>query len=110
MVVSGSPKRWDRWHIIPQLAVYTTYILPSGGVYGTYHLIGEPETTIDSEYKLPHIRPRTASTPTPWKSSVSTDCKQTFHIFSSFTANGSLSYSIHVLATQNIYIYLRLVY
>ncbi len=26
MVVSGSPKRWDRWHIIPQLAVYTTYI------------------------------------------------------------------------------------
>ena len=26
MVVFGSPKRWDRWHIIPQLAVYTTYI------------------------------------------------------------------------------------
>ena len=30
MVVSGSPKRWDRWHIIPQLAgmsyhLYTTY-------------------------------------------------------------------------------------
>ena len=30
MVVSGSPKRWDRWHIIPQLAgkiplTYTTY-------------------------------------------------------------------------------------
>ena len=22
----GSPKRWDRWHIIPQLAVCTTYI------------------------------------------------------------------------------------
>ena len=27
-----------RWHIIPQLAVYTTYILPSGGLYATYHL------------------------------------------------------------------------
>ena len=26
IVVSGSPKRWDRWYIIPQLAVYTTYI------------------------------------------------------------------------------------
>ena len=31
MVVSGSPKRWDQWHIIPQLAgkipliLYTTY-------------------------------------------------------------------------------------
>ena len=32
---------------IPQLAVYTTYILPSGGLYATYHLLGEPETTID---------------------------------------------------------------
>ena len=36
-----------RWHITPQLAVYTTYILPSGGLYATYHLLGEPETTID---------------------------------------------------------------
>ncbi len=26
MVVLGFRKRWDRWHIIPQLAVYTTYI------------------------------------------------------------------------------------
>ena len=26
---------------------YTTYILPSGGLYATYHLLGEPETTID---------------------------------------------------------------
>ena len=26
MVVFGSRKRWDRWHIIPQPAVYTTYI------------------------------------------------------------------------------------
>ncbi len=27
--------------------LYTTYILPSGGLYATYHLSGEPETTID---------------------------------------------------------------
>ena len=26
------PLKGGRWHIIPQLAVYTTYILPSGGV------------------------------------------------------------------------------
>ena len=25
----------------------TTYILPSGGLHATYHLLGEPETTID---------------------------------------------------------------
>ena len=43
MVVSGSPKRWAWWHIIPQLAVYTTYI----------PLIGEPETTIDFVVKTP---------------------------------------------------------
>ena len=43
------PLKGGRWHIIPQLlAVYTTYILPSGGLYATYHLLGEPETTIDS--------------------------------------------------------------
>ena len=43
MVVSVFfPKTWDRWHIIPQLAVYTTYILPSGGLYNPYHLLGEP--------------------------------------------------------------------
>ena len=34
-----------------QLAVYTTYILPSGGLYATYHLLGEPETTIDLNKK-----------------------------------------------------------
>ena len=28
--------------------LYTTYILPSGGLYATYHLLGEPETTIAS--------------------------------------------------------------
>ena len=44
------PLKGGRWHIVPQLAVYTTYttyILPSGGLYATYHLLGEPETTID---------------------------------------------------------------
>ena len=48
------PLKGGRWHIIPQLAVYTiyiplytTYILPSGGLYATHHLLGELETTID---------------------------------------------------------------
>ena len=46
MVVSG------RWNIIPQLAVYTTYIPLIvlafwGGKNATYHLLWEPETTID---------------------------------------------------------------
>ena len=42
------PVKGGRWHIIPQFAVYTTYILPSGGLYyATYHLLREPETTID---------------------------------------------------------------
>ena len=27
--------------------LYTTYTLPSGGLYATYHLLGEPETTIE---------------------------------------------------------------
>ena len=27
--------------------LYTTYILPSGGLYATYHLLGEPEATIE---------------------------------------------------------------
>ena len=42
------PLKGGRWHIIPQLAVYTTYILPSGGLYTTYHLLREPETTIEN--------------------------------------------------------------
>ena len=45
MAVSGSPGGRD--YIIPQLAVYTTYILPIGGLYNPYHLLGEPETAID---------------------------------------------------------------
>ena len=46
------PLKGGRWHIIPQLAVYTTYnlyttyILASGGLYATYHLLREPETSI----------------------------------------------------------------
>ena len=28
--------------------VYKWYILPIGGLYATYHLLGEPETTIDN--------------------------------------------------------------
>ena len=52
VAVSGSPKRWDRWHSPSpnwqeKYHLYTTYILPSGGLYATYHLLGEPETTID---------------------------------------------------------------
>ena len=27
--------------------LYTTWILPSGGLYATYHLLREPETTFD---------------------------------------------------------------
>ena len=37
-----------RYHIIPQLAVYTTYILPIGWLYGTYHLLREPGNSIDT--------------------------------------------------------------
>ena len=32
--------------------LYTTYILPSGGLYATYHLLGEPEPTIESWEKV----------------------------------------------------------
>ena len=52
MVVSGSPKKGGIGGIVhPPIGsiyhLYTTYILPSGGLYATYHLLGEPETTID---------------------------------------------------------------
>ena len=33
--------------------LYTTYILPSGGLYATYHLLGEPETTIEVLERVP---------------------------------------------------------
>ena len=32
--------------------LYTTYILPSGGLYATYHLLREPDTTIDQWMRL----------------------------------------------------------
>ena len=46
------PSIGGRYHIIPQLAVYTTYIpltyiLPIGWFYITYHLWREPETAIE---------------------------------------------------------------
>ena len=31
----------------PHSTIVMWYILPSGGLYATYHLLGEPETTID---------------------------------------------------------------
>ena len=37
-----------RWHIIPRLAVYTTYILPSGRVICYLPPFREPETTIEN--------------------------------------------------------------
>ena len=41
--------------------LYTTYILPSGGLYAIYHLLGEPETTIDikqpTNYSYDHFQP-----------------------------------------------------
>ena len=45
------PIKGGRWrHIIPQLAVfyhlYTT-LVPSRGLYATYHPLREPETTIE---------------------------------------------------------------
>ena len=57
MVVSGSPKRWDRWHSPSPFvgSKNTTYIplivLAFWGVKNaTYHLLGEPETTIDNSH------------------------------------------------------------
>ena len=34
--------------------VYKWYILPIGGLYATYHLLGEPETTIDYRLDAPN--------------------------------------------------------
>ena len=41
------PLMGGRWYIIPQLAIYKWYILPIGWLYGTYHLLREPETAIE---------------------------------------------------------------
>ena len=32
--------------------LYTTYILPSGGLYATYHPLQEPEKSIDNIFQL----------------------------------------------------------
>ena len=51
MVVSGSLNRWDRYHIITQLAIYTTYIPLIYCQLGDYmvpttYLIGNQETPL----------------------------------------------------------------
>ena len=50
------PVKGDRWYIIPELAVYTTYIPLIYGLLGCYMLhttfLGEPETTIDLVGKI----------------------------------------------------------
>ncbi len=54
------PVKGGRWHIIPQLAVYTlytTYILPPGGLYATYHLLREPESTFEANVLKKRILP-----------------------------------------------------
>ena len=39
----------NQWlFLVPQKAIYKWYILPIGGLYATYHLLGEPETTIET--------------------------------------------------------------
>ena len=43
-----------RCHKITQLAIYRWYILPIGWLYGTYHLLGEPENSIDLIEIRPH--------------------------------------------------------
>ena len=77
--------------------VYKWYMLPIGGLYATYHLLGEPETTIDtlSENSInvePHVMqnmsylivaPKLALTivlipSLGWE--VSTDCKVSYDI------------------------------
>ena len=35
--------------------VYKWYILPIGGLYATYHLLGEPETTLEFPLHSPHF-------------------------------------------------------
>ena len=65
------PLLGGRYHIIPQLAVYTTYILPIGWLYITYHLLREPETAIDVRFGVKRY-PRTYSkTTTLQKGAVS---------------------------------------
>jgi len=68
IAVSGSLNRWDRWYIIPQLAVYTTYILPIGWLYTTYHLLREPGNSIDPLFRsAASSKMSTALNPKSWK-------------------------------------------
>ena len=60
-----------RWHIIHQLVVYTTYILPSGGLYATYHLLREPETTIE-KITLPETNIAPENRPSQKETSIPT--------------------------------------
>ena len=58
MAVSGSPERWEGLYNPPIGSIYhlyTTYILPSGGLYIPYHLLGEPETAIERTIKGQNI-------------------------------------------------------
>ena len=48
---SPSPNWQEKYHL------YTTYILPSGGLYATYHPLQEPEKSIEM------IRPSTFDLP-----------------------------------------------
>ncbi len=48
MVVEMVPLKGGIGSILtPQKVIYKWYILPIGGLYATYHLLGEPETTTD---------------------------------------------------------------
>ncbi len=42
------PVKGGRDYITPYKAIYKWYILPIGGLYATYHLLGEPEKSIES--------------------------------------------------------------
>ncbi len=79
------PLKGGRWHIIPHLAVYTTYILPSGGLYNPYHLLGEQETTIEMGLIFHHQGwkvdsvwlscPSVFSLKCPWKKTPNLRCE-----------------------------------
>ena len=40
-----------KWYI----SGYKWYVLPIGGLYATYHLLGEPKTTIDFASSYPPV-------------------------------------------------------
>ena len=46
------PVKGGRWHIIPQLAVYTTYILPSGGYMLPTTFYGNQKQPLSTESRL----------------------------------------------------------